>query len=51
MKKKINIILVVAIVLGATAFCFHVANKPHQPKTYAELTALPVDSLNQLISL
>lgn len=50
MKKKRNIIIALgcAIVLGATAFGIHFASKPSLPKTYAELTALSPEKLEQV---
>lgn len=50
MKKKKNIIIALscAIVLGATAFGLHFASKPSLPQTYAELTALSSDKIEQV---
>lgn len=50
MKNKQNIIIVagVAIILGTTAFGVYISNKPRLPKTYAELTALPPEKIEQL---
>jgi hypothetical protein len=50
MKKKRNIIIALgwAIVLGATAFGIYFVIKPSFPKTYAELTALSPDEIEQV---
>ncbi len=50
MKKKKYIIIALgsAIILGATAFGFYFASKSSLPKSYAELTALPPDKIEQV---
>lgn len=37
-----------AIVLGTTALGFNFSNKPHMPKAYADLTALPPEKIEQI---
>ena len=46
--KQRTIVLGIVLVFGALAFGFHYASKPRLPKTFAELTALPSDQLQQM---